>query len=62
MRMARETGARLLLNTDSHAPRDILDAESRARIGMGAGMDSQELEMVWGNFLELAERLGGENS
>lgn len=62
VKMARETGARLLLNTDSHAPRDILDAESRARIGMGAGMDSQELDMVWRNFLELAERLGGEKS
>lgn len=61
VRMARETGARILLNTDSHAPGDILDVESRFRIGMGAGMDSQELELVWSNALKLAERLGGEN-
>lgn len=62
VRTARETGARILLNTDSHGPRDILDADSRARIGMGAGMDPQELEMVWSNALEILERLGGENS
>ncbi len=62
VRMAREAGARLLINSDTHGPQDILEPDFRARIGLGAGMNSQELDLAWSNASELVERFGGEKS
>jgi len=61
LRRAREAGARVILNTDTHGPEDILEAELRARIGLGSGMDQEELDRAWGNALEIMGRLGGES-
>ncbi len=61
-KLAREAGAKLLINTDSHGPQDLLEAESRVRVGLGAGMEREELDSVWRNALELMERLGAKNS
>jgi putative hydrolase len=39
----RAAGARFLINSDSHIPRDMMDEDGASRIGMGAGLDTGEL-------------------
>lgn len=53
LRRAEETGARLLLNTDTHSPEDILSSLDRARILKASGMRDEEMEGVWQNALEV---------
>ncbi len=45
-RMALEAGAELIINSDSHEPRDLLTAEFRRQVGIGAGLSATELEKV----------------
>ncbi len=40
-RIARETGANLIVNTDSHAPEDLITDETAFKIAMGAGLDER---------------------
>ena len=41
-RMAKETGAALTVNTDSHAPGDLISDEVAFQIALGAGLDEKE--------------------
>ncbi|MCX9011743.1 MAG: histidinol phosphate phosphatase domain-containing protein [Candidatus Methanoperedens sp.] len=41
VRMAKETGANLIVNTDSHAPHDLITDEIALQIAVGAGMDEK---------------------
>ena len=42
--IARDAGAKLVVNTDAHAPSDFMD-QARARlVGLGAGLTSEEAE------------------
>lgn len=59
VRRARESGARLLLNTDSHAPGDILDHHMREIIALGAGLDPQEVGRLWENAHQVLDRILG---
>lgn len=43
---ARRSGAAVLINSDSHAPGDILDPELAAQVGLGAGLSPEELAEV----------------
>ena len=45
----RAAGARFLINSDSHAPRDMMDEDTAARIGAGAGLGARELQIVLKN-------------
>ncbi len=54
---ARETGALLLLNSDTHGPGDILDREDRVAVAKGAGLNPAELERVWKNAEAVVARL-----
>ena len=45
-RAAVETKARLLLNTDLHAPRELLDPGDAERFVMGAGLDKRHSKIV----------------
>jgi putative hydrolase len=45
-RMALRAGARLLLNTDSHAPGDLLSEELAWKTALGAGLAEDEVRMV----------------
>jgi putative hydrolase len=47
--MARMTGAKLVLNTDSHAPGDLVDRPMACRIAAGAGMTGDEIEKMFRN-------------
>lgn len=45
-RMARETGAKLLVNTDAHSPEDLITQEEAGKIAMGSGVREKDLEEV----------------
>jgi histidinol phosphatase-like PHP family hydrolase len=38
VKLARQYGARLILNTDAHAPDDLLTFDRAQKIAMGAGL------------------------
>ncbi len=45
-RIAAETGAGLIVNTDSHAPHDLINDEIALKIAMGAGLDEKGARMA----------------
>ena len=59
VRMARETGAELVLNTDAHSPEDLLTIAEARRVAMGAGLKSKEVERIYLNARRLVERVSG---
>ncbi|MCX5902440.1 MAG: histidinol phosphate phosphatase domain-containing protein [Proteobacteria bacterium] len=42
VKLARQYGARLILNTDAHAPDDLLTLERAQKIAMGAGLSQDD--------------------
>jgi histidinol phosphatase-like PHP family hydrolase len=57
-RMAAETGAELVLNSDAHEPRDFMSRELAVRIAEGAGLPSGALEALFANSQILLKRAG----
>lgn len=61
-RLARETGARLVINTDSHAPDDLITADRALQVLIGAGLTpAQAQEVLRTNdalLVELRQRMG----
>ncbi|MBN2232819.1 MAG: histidinol phosphate phosphatase domain-containing protein [Deltaproteobacteria bacterium] len=45
-RIARETGARLLVNNDAHAPGDLVSLAFAEQVARGAGLDGAEWELI----------------
>jgi histidinol phosphatase-like PHP family hydrolase len=45
-RVARKAGAALMVNSDAHAPSDLIDLETARRIALGAGLSPAEAEMA----------------
>ena len=43
-RIARVAGAKLVVNTDAHAPGDFIDQTDARRVALGAGLSSDEAE------------------
>ncbi len=58
-RMARETGAHLVLNTDAHSPEDLLTLKEAKRIALGAGLGTREVERLYAQASRLVERASG---
>ena len=56
---ARESGARLLLNTDCHISAEILNAKQRRAIALGAGLTAEEVDQIWQNGREIIDRIFG---
>ena len=56
---ARESGAKLLLNTDCHISAEILDAKQRRAIAFGAGLTTEEVDRIWQNGREIIDRIFG---
>ena len=54
--MARQTGARIVISSDSHVPGDIPGPEPAARVGLGAGLSLAELSAIETQMAELAGR------
>jgi histidinol phosphatase-like PHP family hydrolase len=57
--MAKKVGARMVVNTDTHSPNDLMDENMALKVALGAGLSplaaKQALER---NPLELIKRLG----
>jgi histidinol phosphatase-like PHP family hydrolase len=56
---ARESGAKLLLNTDCHISAEILDAKQRRAIALGAGLTAAEVDQIWENGRGIIARIFG---
>jgi histidinol phosphatase-like PHP family hydrolase len=56
---ARESGAKLLLNTDCHISAEILDAKQRRAIAFGAGLTAEEVDRIWQNGRRVISRIFG---
>lgn len=57
--VCREAGAKLIVNSDAHAPGDLLTEALVRRVARGAGLDADETETVLvDNPLDLLARLG----
>ncbi len=59
-KLAKQTGAKLVLNTDTHSPEDLITLEEARKVLQGAGLSFEEIEDVLRNSEELAERVFGE--
>jgi putative hydrolase len=57
--IARETGASLILDTDSHAPGDLITRAQAERLLQGAGLSPAETQTIFTNAESLARRLAG---
>jgi putative hydrolase len=57
--IARATGASLILDTDAHAPGDLITRQKAERILMGAGLSAAETQTTFTNAESLARRLAG---
>ncbi|MFP3870703.1 MAG: histidinol phosphate phosphatase domain-containing protein [Syntrophobacteria bacterium] len=56
VRVARATGASLVLNSDAHAPEDLLSREMAERIALGAGLDREGFQQMIENAEALVRR------
>ncbi|MDP2254122.1 MAG: histidinol phosphate phosphatase domain-containing protein, partial [Thiobacillus sp.] len=55
-KIAEETGARLVIDTDTHEPGDLIDDEFARAILLGAGLSSELIAAVLRNSRELAAK------
>lgn len=46
-KIAKEVGAKLILNSDSHMPDDILSPDMFNKIGLGAGLTAEEVKGIY---------------
>jgi histidinol phosphatase-like PHP family hydrolase len=44
--MAKLAGAKMVVDTDSHSPRDLITSERAIEIAMGAGLTLQEASAI----------------
>lgn len=58
-KMAKKYGAKLILNSDSHHPRDLTSFEDAFDVGLGCGMEEQDVfDAMITNPVELLKRRG----
>ncbi len=55
--LARKYGAKLVIDNDAHAPRDLVSAELRKSIALGAGMTPVEYEQAQRHSWEIVQRI-----
>ena len=59
VRIAREAGAQLVLDSDAHAPEDLLTEEMCLKVAKGAGLEDDEVHaLLEENPIELLRKLG----
>lgn len=54
--MARRFGARLVVNNDAHAPRDLISKDLRRTVALGAGLTPDEYRQTEANAWEIVHR------
>ena len=57
-RLASETGANLILNSDAHAPQDFMTREFASKVVEGAGLPPDSLTILLSNARQLLEKCG----
>ncbi|MGE4293131.1 MAG: histidinol phosphate phosphatase domain-containing protein [Desulfovibrio sp.] len=55
--LARKHGARLVIDNDAHAPRDLVSRELRRAVALGAGLTEEEYARAEANSREIVQRL-----
>jgi histidinol phosphatase-like PHP family hydrolase len=58
-KLAKTYGAKLLVNSDAHAPGDLLTPEFQRKVALGAGITNEEYEGIMKGAADLAKRLAG---
>jgi histidinol phosphatase-like PHP family hydrolase len=58
-KVARQVGASLIVNTDSHSPGDLISRDEACRVAQGAGLTEAEVEDIFQNAETLARRVAG---
>jgi histidinol phosphatase-like PHP family hydrolase len=56
-RLGQRFGASMVLNTDSHAPGDLISEEMALRVALGAGLGRDDFERMLRNSREILSRL-----
>jgi putative hydrolase len=56
-KLAAEMEARLVLNTDTHGPSDLITKEHAQRIARGAGISKDQAKAMFANSEQLVERI-----
>ncbi|MGL1862222.1 MAG: histidinol phosphate phosphatase domain-containing protein [Pseudodesulfovibrio sp.] len=54
--LARKYGAKLVVNNDAHEPRDLISADLRKTIALGAGLTLDEYRQTESNAWEIVQR------
>jgi histidinol phosphatase-like PHP family hydrolase len=54
--LARKYGAKLVVNNDAHAPKDLVGKDLRKVIALGAGMTLDEYRSTEQNAWEIVQR------
>jgi len=55
-RKAKEFGAKLILDTDSHSPTDIINASWAEKVILGAGLDKKDYKKIQRNAADLLDK------
>jgi histidinol phosphatase-like PHP family hydrolase len=58
VKLAKQYGARLVLNTDAHAPEDLLSHEQAQKIAIGAGLVQDDFNGMLQNSRDILRRVG----
>jgi len=59
LKMARASGASLVLDTDSHGPQDLVTRTLAEMIAAGAGMSEEEIRIMFANSERIVSRVCG---
>jgi putative hydrolase len=62
LKMARKCGASLVMNTDSHGPQDLVSRKMAEKIAAGAGMNAEEISLMFANSEKLVRKICGNSS
>ncbi|MCK4426843.1 MAG: histidinol phosphate phosphatase domain-containing protein [candidate division Zixibacteria bacterium] len=54
--LARKHGAKLIINTDAHEPKELFTLDLIKKVGLGAGLTEEELQKVFQNSEELVNK------
>ena len=56
--IARQAGTGLVINTDTHAPGDLIDEHQARQVVRGAGLDDIDFQQMQENALSLLKKMG----
>ncbi len=58
LKLARNYGLPVVINSDAHSPSDIMDEEKWKKFVKGLGISEEELEIIQSNQVSLLKRMG----